>query len=63
MNYRAYTVGPNGHFVEFLSIEAEDDVAAMNAAQNCLQGRDVEVWQQTREVGRLEKGHRNGSCS
>jgi len=53
--YRAYTVGPDGHFVDVLSIEAEDDIAAIEAARNCLQGRDVELWQQAREVGRLDQ--------
>jgi hypothetical protein len=55
MLYRAYTIGPDGHFVDFLNIEAEDDLAALNAARNCLEGRDIEVWQQAREVGRLER--------
>ena len=55
MYYRAYTIGPDGHFVDFLSIEAEDDLAALNAARNCLEGRDIEVGQQAREVGRLER--------
>ncbi len=53
--YRAYTIGPDGHFVDFLNIEAEDDRAAIETARNCLQGRDVEVWQQAREVGRLDQ--------
>ena len=56
MYYRAYTIGPDGHFVDFLAIEAEDDLAAIESARNCLQGRDVEVWQQAREVGRLDRG-------
>ena len=56
MYYRAYTIGPEGHIVDFLNIEAEDDLAAMDAARNTLHGRDVEVWQQAREVGRLEAG-------
>jgi hypothetical protein len=59
VHYRAYTVGPDGHFIEFLSIEAEDDLAAMNAARDCLQDRDVEVWQQAREVGRFERDRGN----
>ena len=55
VHYRAYTIGPDGHFVDFLNIEAEDDVAAIEVARNCLQGRDVELWQQAREVGRLDR--------
>lgn len=55
VHYRAYTIGPDGHFVDFLNIEAEDDRAALQAARNCLHGRDVEVWQQEREVGRLDQ--------
>ncbi len=53
--YRAYTIGPDGHFIDFLNIEAEDDLAAIETARNCLQGRDVEVWQQAREVGRVDQ--------
>jgi hypothetical protein len=53
--YRAYTIGPDGHFVDFLNIEAEDDRSAIEVARNCLRGRDVEVWQQAREVGRLDR--------
>lgn len=55
MYYRAYTIGPDGHFVDVLGIEAEDDDAAIEAARNCLQGRNVEVWQHAREVGRLDQ--------
>ena len=55
MYYRAYTIGPDGHFVDFRAIEAEDDLATIESARNCLQGRDVELWQQAREVGRLDR--------
>jgi hypothetical protein len=54
MYYRAYTIGPDGHFVDFLNIEAVDDHAALQVARRSLDDCNFEVWQQARPVGRLE---------
>jgi hypothetical protein len=70
-DYRAYTIGPDGHFigVEMLSIPG-DDAAAIEAARRLVGEHDVELWDRDRLVGRLKgksrprKGAtRTGTCN
>jgi hypothetical protein len=42
--YRAYIVGPDGHFQSFEVITAADDGTAVEVARRFVDGHDVEVW-------------------
>jgi hypothetical protein len=56
-HYRAYTIGPDGGFVDFLNIEAEDDLAAIEAARCCLQtGRSKSGSKQGKSAGWIGLG-------
>jgi len=52
--YRAYTVGPDGHFVGFEPLVCADDADAIKRAQQLLSSQDIELWCGARFVIRLE---------
>jgi len=54
-DYRAYIIGPDGHFVraEFLH-DHIDDATAIKAAEQLVDGHDVELWDRDRMVIRLK---------
>jgi hypothetical protein len=54
MDYRAYTIGEDGHIVGSEAFEAVDDIAAIAHAVRFVESRDVEVWQGGRKVGVLK---------
>jgi hypothetical protein len=51
--YRAYTVGSDGHFVGFEPLNYDCDDDAISKACSLLDGHDVEVWSGPRFVTRL----------
>jgi hypothetical protein len=53
-DYRAYIIGIDGHFLraEFLS-NHPDDATAIEAAEQLVDGHDVELWDRDRMVIRL----------
>jgi hypothetical protein len=51
--YRAFTVGTDGHFVGFEPIICDDDAAAIERAKRLLKGRDIEIWSGDRLIARL----------
>jgi hypothetical protein len=55
-DYRAYTVGIDGHFnslkAEFLH-NHPDDATAIEAAKQLVDGHDIELWDRDRFVGRF----------
>ena len=51
--YRAFTVGKDGHFVGFEPIVCDTDDQAIQRAKRHLDGRDIEVWCADRMVKRL----------
>jgi alkanesulfonate monooxygenase SsuD/methylene tetrahydromethanopterin reductase-like flavin-dependent oxidoreductase (luciferase family) len=51
--YRAFSVGADGHFVGFEPIVCDTDDEAVERAKRLLDGRDVEVWCAERLVVRL----------
>lgn len=53
--YRAYVVGPDGHFLRFEGFVAADDDEALHHAKQFVDGFDVEVWSGGRFVQRLSK--------
>ena len=55
MDYRAYIVSENGHFVGVHEIEAPDDDAALQEAKRYVDGLAIEVWHRERYVARIER--------
>jgi hypothetical protein len=52
-DYRAYIVGPDGHFRTFEVVTADDDESAIKIARRYVDGHDVEVWELDRKVAVL----------
>jgi hypothetical protein len=52
--YRAYLIGPDGHFFSAEAIEAAGDGAAVEAAKPLVDGHDIEVWQRDRKIAVLK---------
>ena len=51
--YRAFTVGIDGHFVGFEPIVCDDDASAIELAKRMLDGHDIELWSGGRLIARL----------
>jgi hypothetical protein len=51
--YRAYTVGRDGHFIGFEPLVCADDYEAMEKAKGLVDGHDIELWNGLRSVSRL----------
>jgi hypothetical protein len=52
--YRVYIVGSDGHFFNSVELECADDDAAMEQAEQLVDGHDVELWQRDRKVATFE---------
>ena len=52
-DYRAFVVGPNGHFVRVHEFACETDQEAIDRAAVYVDDNDVEIWQLGRFVERL----------
>jgi hypothetical protein len=52
--YRAYVVGPDGHFIAAEPLVCADDAEAVEAARRFVDGHDVELWSGVRLVVRLK---------
>lgn len=48
--YRAYLIGSDGHFLRSLDLICDNDDAAIENAEQLVDGHDVELWQQKRKV-------------
>jgi hypothetical protein len=53
--YRAYIVGPDGHFTNSHEFFAENDDEAFERARQFVDGHDVELWDSGRFVARLQR--------
>jgi hypothetical protein len=53
-HYRAYIVGPDGHFIEARDLDCANDATAVDTAKRLLNGHDVEVWQADRMITKLK---------
>jgi hypothetical protein len=51
--YRAYVVGPDGHFMRAHGFAAENDDAAFEHARQFVNGYDAELWSGGRFVAKL----------
>jgi hypothetical protein len=54
LEYRAYIVGLDGHFMRFEALICRDDGEAIAKAKRILDGHDIELWNGTRFVTRLK---------
>ena len=55
--YRAYTVGDDGHFIGFEPLICTDECDAIEKAKRLVNGCDVELWSGPRFVTRISKTH------
>ncbi len=53
--YRAYTVGNDGHSVGYEALVCDDDVEAIEKAKRLANGHDIELWSGDRFVIRLSR--------
>jgi hypothetical protein len=54
-DYRAYIIGPDGHFYETVALNALDGAAAIEAAKRLIDGHDVELWHPDRKIRKLKQ--------
>jgi hypothetical protein len=54
VEYRAYVVGPDGHFLRSHGFDAANDDAAFKHARQFVNGYDIELWSGARLVGKLK---------
>jgi hypothetical protein len=52
-DYRAYTIGRDGHFIASEPLVYADDSQAIEKAKRLVDGHDVELWSGDRFVMRL----------
>jgi hypothetical protein len=52
--YRVYTIGLDGRFVRSDEIISSDDVEAIEAARQFVDGHDVELWQRDRRIAQFK---------
>jgi hypothetical protein len=52
--YRAYTVGGDGHFIGFEPLVCRNDAEAIERARRLIDGHAIELWSGARFVARLE---------
>lgn len=53
IDYRAYFVGSDGHFVKFVGLACSDDAEAIEQARRLIASEDIELWSGDRFVIRL----------
>jgi len=54
-DYRAYTVGEDGHFINFRAFSCDNDPDAIVWAKQLVDGHPVELWSGARFILRLEQ--------
>jgi hypothetical protein len=52
-DYRVYVIGLDGHFVKAVELDRANDSAAIETAEQFIDGHDLEVWQGDRFIVRL----------
>ena len=50
LEYRAYKIGPDGHFFEAISFVCADDAEAIEKAKRLVNSNDVELWERARKI-------------
>jgi hypothetical protein len=59
LEYRAYTIGDDGHIIDVAPLVCDDDDAAIKQAAQLLNGRAIELWSGPRFVTKLEPKRNN----
>ncbi|WP_192740581.1 hypothetical protein [Bradyrhizobium sp. OAE829] len=55
--YRAYTIGSDGHIQQRFDLTATDEATAREQAKRLVDGHDVELWQGTVKVAKFTRKH------
>jgi hypothetical protein len=55
--YRAYTIGGDGHFLRVVPLLCPDDETAKEYAKQLVDGYDVELWQGDRKIAAFKHTH------
>jgi hypothetical protein len=63
MEFRAYTVGDDGHFVGFEPLICDNDDDAIAKACARLDGKDIEIWSGPRLLIRLTARNKPGAVT
>ena len=50
LQYRAYFIGSDGHFIDAKDIPCKDDETATAAAKQLVDGHEIELWHGNRKV-------------
>ena len=50
IQYRAYFIGSDGHFIDAIDTPCEDDETATAAAKQLVDGHEIELWHGNRKV-------------
>ena len=53
-DYRAYTVGSDGHFIDYHGFVCDNDADATERARQLVNGHDIELWSGERFIVRLK---------
>ena len=53
--YRAYLIDGDNRVASYRPVDADTDAEALQAAQQLVDGHDVEVWLLDRMIGRLPR--------
>ncbi len=60
-DYRAYSVGLDGHFISFDAIICANDEDAIEKAKRYVDGHDIELWCGDRLVTRINHEPKKGA--
>jgi len=55
IEYRAFTVGRDGHFIGSEALICADDSEAIEQATRFVDGHDIELWSGERLIARLRR--------
>ena len=53
-NYRAFLIGPDGHIIDSVELECENDEAAKERCKLLMDGYDIELWDGPRMVAEFK---------
>jgi hypothetical protein len=54
-DYRAYIIGLDGRIQKAVELDCWDDEAAIERAQQLVDGHDVELWQNERKIATFDR--------
>jgi hypothetical protein len=54
-HYRAFIIGDDGHFKSAQEFLSDSDTSALEHARQFAKENPVEVWQEARRIGMIEK--------